>query len=182
MATLLYDANWVEDTLRHMADQIMADPLRGQGRALVGVRTRGAAMADRLAGLIRAGGVQLPVGYIDATMFRDDLHTGSGLKQIKGTEIDFDLNERAVVLVDDVISTGRTVRAAMDALFSYGRPACVRLCVMLDRGGRELPLAPDFAGAHVDIPKGAYVRLKLREVDDREDAVYVVGAGEEEPA
>ncbi len=181
MATLLYDNAWVEATVTRMADEIMSDPLRGAGRALIGIRTRGAALADRLAVSLGEGGVEVPVGYIDATLYRDDLHTGAGLKQIGATAVDFDLNDRAVVLVDDVLSTGRTVRAALDAIFSYGRPACIRLCVMIDRGGRELPIRPDIFGARVEVPRGGFVRLKLEEVDDRADAVYVVGSGEPEP-
>lgn len=181
MATKLYDAAWIGQTIQRMAAHILRDPVQGAGRALVGVRTRGAAIADRLAETLRQSGVEVPVGYIDATLHRDDLHTGAGLRDMQGSDIPFDLNDRAVVLVDDVIYSGRTTRAALDALFAYGRPACVRYCVMIDRGGRELPIQPDIHGVRLDVPKGAFVRLKLQEVDNREDAIYIVGVGEEEP-
>lgn len=179
MPTKLYAADWVAATLARLADEIIADRMPGEGRALVGIRTRGAVLAERLAGLLAARGGEAPLGFLDATMHRDDLHTGAGLKEIKGTEIEFDLNGRAVILVDDVLSTGRTVRAALDALFAYGRPACIRLCVMLDRGGRELPLEANFVGAHVDVPKGGRVRLRLSEID-ADDSVYIIGPDEEE--
>ncbi len=180
MATKLYDASWVAETIDRLADEILANRMPGAPRAVIGVRTRGAVIAERLARRLGELG-QLPLlGFLDATFFRDDLHTGAGLKAVKATEIAFDLNGKAVILVDDVLATGRTVRAAIDALFSFGRPACVRLCAMLDRGGRELPIQPDFTGARVDVPKGGFVRLRLTESDKR-DAVYVVGPGDEEP-
>ncbi len=182
MPTKLYDADWVSETVGRLADEIHANRAPGRGRALVGLPTRGSVLAARLGAALEEAGSSVQVGALDPTMHRDDLHTGSGLKPLQGSNLTFDINDLTVILVDDVLYTGRTIRAAMDALFSYGRPACVRLCVMLDRGGRELPVQPDFSGAHVDVPAGAYVRLKLSEVDAPGDAVYVVGAGEEEPA
>ncbi len=181
MATQLYDEAWVAEAVRRLADEIHADRAPGAGRALVGIRTRGAILAERRHAALAERGLDAPRGFLDATMYRDDLHTGAGLKEIKATEITFDLTDRTLVLVDDVVSTGRTVRAAMEALFAYGRPAAIRLLAMLDRGGRELPIRPDFVGARVEVPRGSFVRLRLAEVDDA-DAVWVVGPGEEEPA
>lgn len=182
MATKLYDADWLKRALQRLADEIVADPAAGSDLALVGLQTRGVVLADRLAGLLAERGKDVPVGSLDATMYRDDLHTGAGLKPIRASEIPFDINERTVVLVDDVVCTGRTIRAAMDALFHYGRPGHVRLLAMLDRGGRELPIRPDFTGAHVEVPKGGFVRLKLAETDELGDAVYLLGPGDEEPS
>lgn len=183
MASKLYDAAWVAATLGRLADQIVADRGPGHELALVGLQTRGVVLADRLQKVLEGRGIQVVTGTLDTTMHRDDLHTGAGLKPIQASEINFDLNDRRVILVDDVMCTGRTIRAAMDALFHYGRPDCIRLLVMLDRGGRELPVQPDFVGAHVDVPKGGYVRLRLKETDgDLGDAVYLVAPGEEEPA
>jgi pyrimidine operon attenuation protein / uracil phosphoribosyltransferase len=181
MATRLYDAAWICETVSRLADEILANRMPGEHRAIVGLRTRGAILADRLAGLLSGRGAKWPVGYLDATLYRDDLHTGAGLKNLQPTRLPFDLNDRAVILVDDVLSTGRTIRAAMGALFDYGRPSCIRLCAMLDRGGRQLPIHPDFVGARVEVPKGGFVRLKLQEIDPQGDAVYVVGSGDAEP-
>lgn len=179
MATPLYDAGWVGQTLLRLSQEIGRDP--GSAKAIVGLRTRGAVLADRIGGLLAQSGNTVPVGYLDATLHRDDLHTGAGLKPIQPTELNFGLNGKTVILIDDVVSTGRTIRAAIDALFDYGRPAAIRLCCMLDRGGRELPIQPDFTGARVDVPKGGFVRLKLRDMDPQGDAVFMVGPGEEEP-
>lgn len=182
MASKIYDGEWLNDCIHRLVDDIAANRTPRSDKALVGLRTRGAILADRLRAVMAAErGLELPLGYIDATLYRDDLHRGAGLKPVLPSEIDFDLNDRDVVLVDDVISTGRSIRAAMGALFDYGRPSCVRLCAMIDRGGRELPIHPDFLGAKIEVPRGGFVRLKLSEIDRQGDAVYVVGPGEEEP-
>jgi pyrimidine operon attenuation protein / uracil phosphoribosyltransferase len=102
MARKLYDAAWIDETLRRLAAEIAADPKSGEGLALLGARTRGAIVAQRLEAILREGGHAPALGFIDTTMYRDDLHTGAGLKRIQATEIDFDLNDRAVVLVDEI--------------------------------------------------------------------------------
>jgi len=181
MATLLHDADWVQATLNRLAHEILEDPAPGTDKALIGLRTRGAILADRLGLILSGTGHPLPVGYLDTTMYRDDLHTGAGLKPIQPSEINFDLNDKTVILIDDVVCTGRTIRAAIDALFDYGRPAAIRLCCMLDRGERELPIQPDFTGEKVQVAKGGFVRLKLKGTDPQDDAVFLVGPGEEEP-
>ena len=181
MPTKLYDQRWVAATFERMASEIAADRLRTGGIAIIGIQTRGAEMADRLGEILRARGIANDVGYLDPTLFRDDLHTGAGLKILKPTEINFDITDRAVILVDDVLLTGRSVRAAIDGLLHYGRPACIRLCVMVDRGGRELPIQPDITGARIDVAQGGWVRVKLQKTDQREDAVFVVGEGDPEP-
>lgn len=181
VASKLYGPQWVEETLARIAGEIANNRAPGAVKSLVGLRTRGAIMADRIRELLRSRhGLTVDIGYLDATLYRDDLHRGAGLKAIKPTEIDFDINDRSLILVDDVLSTGRTIRAAMGALFDYGRPASVRLCVMLDRGGRELPIQADFCGARVEVPRDGLVRLKFSEVDPQGDAVYVIGPGEPE--
>ncbi len=181
MATKLFDEEWIGTAFNRFANTIADEKNRGDGLAIIGIQTRGAEMADRISEALRAKGEEPLTGYLDPTMFRDDLHTGAGLKNIKPTEINFDITNRAVILVDDVLLTGRSVRAAMDGLLHYGRPSCIRLCVMVDRGGRELPIQPDIVGAHVDVPKGGWVRVKLQKTDNRQDAVYLVGQGDEEP-
>ena len=181
MAIKLYNAEWVKDTFEEMAESISTEKLQGKGLALIGIQTRGAEMADRLATILKRKGLEPEVGYLDPTMFRDDLHTGAGLKAVKETAINFDIEDKAVILIDDVLLTGRSVRAAIEGLLHYGRPACVRLCVLIDRGGREIPIQPDIIGAHIDVPKGNWVRIKLRGTDEREDAVYIKEENELEP-
>jgi len=181
MPSLLYDAAWVGDTLARLADEIAANRAPGEPKTLVGLRTRGAVLADRLRSLLARKGLDLPIGYLDATVYRDDLHTGAGLRPVGETDLPFAVRDRAILLVDDVLSTGRTVRAAMEALFAHGRPGSVRLCVMLDRGGRQLPVQADFVGGRVEVPRGGWVRLKLAEVDPQGDAVYLVPPGDGEP-
>jgi pyrimidine operon attenuation protein/uracil phosphoribosyltransferase len=181
VATKLYDAAWVQSAFAQLAAEILA-AARGAVPALIGIRTRGAEMAERIAAALGERGAAAPhVGYLDPTLFRDDLHAGGGLKGVMPTDIDFDLNGANIVLIDDVILTGRSVRAALNTLFAYGRPARVDLCVMVDRGGRELPLQPNFCAARIDVPAGGYVRVKLTATDKRPDAIYVVGAGDAEP-
>ncbi len=182
MAAKIFDEAWLRDCLVRLADGIATRRDKGTGKALIGLRTRGAILADRLRALLQERhGLDLPIGYLDATLYRDDLHRGAGLKPVKPTEIDFDPNDRDVILIDDVLSTGRSIRAAMGALFDYGRPASIALCIMIDRGGRELPIHPDFLGVKMEVSKGGFVRLKLKEIDPQGDAVYVVGPGEPEP-
>ncbi|MDR3211458.1 MAG: bifunctional pyr operon transcriptional regulator/uracil phosphoribosyltransferase PyrR [Planctomycetota bacterium] len=182
MASKMYDRAWLEDCLRRLAGEIVNNRTPSSAKALIGLRTRGAILADRLGELIRGEqGLELPLGYLDATFYRDDLGQGAGLKAVKPSEINFNINNRDIILVDDVISTGRSIRAAMGAIFDYGRPSSIRLCVMIDRGGRELPVQPDFLGARIEVPRGGFIRLKLHEIDPQGDAVYVVGPGEPEP-
>lgn len=182
MASKIFDENWLSECLVRLADSIAARRDKGTGKALIGLRTRGAILADRLHSLLKKRhGLDLPIGYLDATLYRDDLHRGAGLKAVLPSELDFDLNDKDIILVDDVLSTGRSIRAAMGAIFDYGRPASISLCIMIDRGGRELPIHPDYLGVKMEVSKGGFVRLKLAEIDPQGDAVYVVGPGEPEP-
>lgn len=182
MASKMYDRDWLDDTIGRLAGEIVNNRTPNSRKALIGLRTRGAILADRLkAEVAEKYGQSLPIGYLDATFYRDDLDRGAGLKPVIPSEIHFNLNDHDIILVDDVFSTGRSVRAAMGAIFDYGRPSSVRLCVMIDRGGHELPISPDFLGVSLQVPKGGFVRLKLSEIDPQGDAVYVVGPGESEP-
>ena len=148
--------------------------------ALVGMQTRGVHLARRLRDRIEAvEGVRLPFGVLDATFYRDDVGRGTGRPTplVQPTDIPFDLDGRRVVLVDDVVYTGRTTRAALDALVDMGRPASVRLLAFVDRGLRELPVAPDYVGRHVPTGPGELVRVRLQE-EDAEDGVWLVEKGE----
>jgi pyrimidine operon attenuation protein/uracil phosphoribosyltransferase len=161
-------------TLDRMAQQIieLTDPDAddaAESFALVGMQTRGVYLAQRLASRIHArDGIDLPVGVLDVTMYRDDVRLRLNQPQVRETRIPVDLTGRHVVLVDDVVFTGRTARAALDALMDLGRPASIHFLVIVDRGHRELPIATDIVGRRVPTLPGEEVRVRVDEVDDRE--------------
>ncbi len=171
----LLDAAGVEQAIERMFGQ-MAETLPGDAPvALVGLRSRGDELARRLmARLAAAGRHDVLHGTLDITLYRDDVSKRAVQPVVRASEIDFDLDEAFVVLVDDVLHTGRTIRAALAALMDYGRPAVIRLAVLADRGGRELPIAPDYVGTTLhlagDDPRRVFVELK--EIDGR-DRVYL---------
>lgn len=143
------------------------------GLVLVGIQRRGVPLARRLAEAIREHeNVGLPVGALDITFYRDDLSMLAQQPVVKGTDLPFDVTGTTVVLVDDVLYTGRTIRAAMDALMEYGRPHAVRLAVLVDRGHRELPIRADHVGKNVPTSREELVRVRIEEVDG-EDAVDI---------
>jgi pyrimidine operon attenuation protein/uracil phosphoribosyltransferase len=148
----------------------------GEPLAVIGIRTRGEVLADRIVRRLRQGR-KAPVehGVLDITFYRDDLSLRKGVPLVRATEIDFELDEKVVLLVDDVLATGRSVRAALDALVDFGRPKVIRLAVLIDRGGRELPIAADFVGSRVKAPPHLRVQVRLKE-HDGEDAVFLVPA------
>ena len=141
--------------------------------ALVGVLTRGVPLARRISENIRLfEGIEVPVGSLDITLHRDDL--AGEEPEVRGSRVPFEVEGRTVVLVDDVLYTGRTARAAMDALLELGRPAAIRLAILVDRGHRELPIRADYVGKNIPTSRGERVRVKLEETDG-EDGVIVVG-------
>jgi len=165
-------------TLDRLARQVVEelDDTKADRLALVGMQTRGVHLARRLRDRIETfEGVRLPFGVLDVTFYRDDVGLGSGRPTplVQPTDIPFDLDGRRLVLVDDVVYTGRTTRAALDALVDMGRPASVRLLAFIDRGLRELPVAPDFVGREVPTAPGELVRVRLEE-GDGEDGVWLV--------
>ena len=174
----LMDAADMARTLDRLARQIV-EHLDDEGDeaarlAIVGMQTRGAHLARRLRERIeRFEGVRLPCGVLDATLYRDDYRRRLRQPVVQPTEIPFDVYDRRLVLVDDVVYTGRTTRAALDALMDLGRPASVRLLAFIDRGLRELPVAPDFVGRTVPTTAGEEVRVRLTETDG-EDGVWLV--------
>ena len=142
------------------------------GLALVGIQRRGVPLAERIAASIEANeGVRPAVGKLDITFHRDDRARHGEPPLVKGTDIGFALESSTVVIVDDVLYTGRTVRAAMDALVDIGRPAAVRLAVLVDRGHRELPIRADHVGKNVPTARDETIRVRLRETDDRDEVV-----------
>ena len=143
------------------------------GLALVGIQRRGVPLARRIArSILEHEAVEIPVGALDITFYRDDLSLVAQQPVVKGTDLPFDLNDRTIVLVDDVLYTGRTIRAAMDALVDFGRPQAIRLAVLVDRGHRELPIRADHVGKNVPTSREEVVRVHLAEID-AEDGVDI---------
>lgn len=139
---------------------------------LVGIRTRGAYLARRLADCIhRIENEDIPVGALDITLYRDDLTLIASQPLVHKTEINFDINDKNLVLVDDVLYTGRTVRAALDALIDFGRPKSIQLAVLIDRGHRELPLRADYAGKNIPTADTETVEVKLSECDGKDEVI-----------
>lgn len=172
MADRLRDADWIRTTLKALAAEIEGIHPAGETLALVGIRTRGSVVADRLAAILRETGRTVEVGHLDVTLYRDDLQGGGGRKAVGASDLAFDPNERAVFLVDDVLGTGRTVRAAMTEIMDFGRPSRIRLAVLIDRDGRELPICPDVLGERIEVDTARRLCVRFEEVDG-EDAVLV---------
>ncbi len=175
------DAAAIADALGRMADEIIrhhADGPGGGGLALVGIHTRGVEVARRLARLIEQAGQSAPAfGTLDISMHRDDLRRRARLTSIQPTRLPMDLDVRTVVLADDVFFTGRTIRAALDALGEFGRPARIQLASLVDRGHRELPIRPDFVGLEVATALADRVQVRLSPLDAEGDAVWLHRAG-----
>lgn len=162
----------LERALGTMADEVIANTPPNGPLAIVGIRRRGAVLAERLIEALTARGrTPEAVGALDITLYRDDLSTIGPKAVVRGTEIDFDMTGAWVVLVDDVLYTGRSVRAALDALIDLGRPKAVKLAVLIDRGWRELPIQPDFVGQRVDTTAEQIVKVKVAEFDGTDEVV-----------
>lgn len=165
------DAEEMRRAVTRIAHEIVEKNRGAEHLALVGILRRGAPLADRLADLIeRIEGVRPPVGRLDVALYRDDYPERR--PPVGKTELPFDLNGRRVVLVDEVLFTGRTVRAAISAIMDLGRPAAVQLAVLVDRGHRELPIRPDYVGKNLPTARTEHVDVRLREIDG-EDGVYI---------
>ncbi|GAB4283470.1 MAG: bifunctional pyr operon transcriptional regulator/uracil phosphoribosyltransferase PyrR [Coriobacteriia bacterium] len=180
MKAEVMDAMAIDRALTRIAHEI-AEANRGVDNvALAGIVTRGASMAQRLAERIeRFEGVPVPVGSLDISFYRDDVATHLN-PEVHRTDIPFDVEGRDIVLVDDVLYTGRTIRAAMDAIMDYGRPATIQLAVLVDRGHRELPIRADYVGKNVPTARRERVRVLLTEHDDRDGAFIYEQDGEAE--
>jgi pyrimidine operon attenuation protein/uracil phosphoribosyltransferase len=170
----LMDADRLSRTLSRMTHEILERHPDIRGTVLVGVRTRGVPLARRLASLLRAAaGVEPPVGALDITLYRDDLTTVGPQPVLKGTDIPTSIDGRTVILVDDVLYTGRTARAALDELIDFGRPSRIELAVLVDRGHRELPIHADYAGRTLTTTREEVVQVTLREEDGHDRVVLL---------
>ena len=170
----LMSASEVERTLIRLAHEILEKNNGVEALALVGIRRRGVPLAERLAKIIqRIEKKPVPLGTLDITLYRDDLSTLDIKPVVQKSEIEIPITGKSVVLVDDVLYTGRTTRAAMDALFHSGRPKRLQLCVLIDRGHRELPIEAAFIGRTVQTTENEIIEVKLREVDDAEKVLLM---------
>ena len=182
---VLLDADAIRRTLSRIAHEIIEQNEALGDVALVGIHTRGVPLAQRLRRLIaERSDVEVDSGAVDITFYRDDVQIRGGEAPlhaqpvVRATQLDFPLEGRTVILVDDVLYTGRTIRAAIEALFDYGRPARVQLAVLADRGHRELPIRPDYVGKNRPTSRGERVQVELVEVDEI-DRVLLVASPEE---
>ena len=170
--TVLMDAQAVSRAVIRIAHEIIEKNKGGKDLTLVGIRTRGVPLAKRLAAQIeKIEGTRPPVGVLDITLYRDDLSSLGYLPVVHATRIPFDINDKRVVLVDDVLYTGRTVRAAMEALIDIGRPQAIQLAVLVDRGHRELPVRADYVGKNVPTSRKETVAVQLEDTDGTEQVV-----------
>lgn len=170
----LLSAEEIGRTLQRLAHEIVEKSGGTKDLALIGVRRRGVPLSQRLAKIIRtSGGVNVPVGTLDITLYRDDLSTVAQQPVVQSNEIDFPVDDRDIVLVDDVLYTGRTTRAALDGLFDHGRPRRIQLCVLIDRGHRELPIEAGFVGRKIHTANNEMIEVKLQETDGADKVMLV---------
>ncbi len=162
----------MERALSRMAHEIIEANKGSGGLVLIGIRTGGVPLAERLSGkMALVDGASLPTGMLDINLYRDDWSKLSQHPVVRRTEIPFSIDDATVVLVDDVIYTGRTIRAAMDALMDFGRPRRIQLAVLVDRGRRELPIQPDFVGISLQTSSSEHVNVFLKETSGRDEVV-----------
>ena len=190
-ARLLLDGEAIAKSLSRIAHELIERNAAPAGPglenvALVGIQSRGAPLASRLRRLVEErSGATLPVGALDITFHRDDVHVRDGGRPpgrqpvVRATSIPFPIEGMTVVLVDDVLYTGRTIRAAIDALLEFGRPARVELAVLVDRGHRELPIRPDYVGKNLPTGRDERIQVELVEIDER-DGVFLIAEREDD--
>ncbi|MBC8283503.1 MAG: bifunctional pyr operon transcriptional regulator/uracil phosphoribosyltransferase PyrR [Nitrospinae bacterium] len=173
MSTTLLNEKEIARAISRISHEILERNKGAENIALIGIRTRGVTLSYRLQQKINSiENTDVATGALDITLYRDDLGAGLQKPELKKTEIAFGLEGKHVILCDDVLFTGRTIRAAIDALMDFGRPASVQLAVLIDRGHRELPIRPDYVGKNIPTPKTKRVHVHLKEVDD-EDKVII---------
>ncbi len=172
----LMDSDQIRRAIIRIAHEVLERNKGVEDVCIVGIRTRGAVIAERLRQAIKEiEGVELLTGVLDINLYRDDLTIIDRQPEVRETLIDFDITDKKVILVDEVLYTGRTIRSALDALVDLGRPASIQLAVLIDRGHRELPIRADFVGKNIPTAKTQNVRVTLLESDNGEDEVVVEG-------
>ena len=177
------DAEAIRRAVMRIAHEILEHRKGAEELALVGIRTRGAILAQRLAKAMETiDSRPVPVGVLDITLYRDDLSRIAPNPVVRATEITFDVDDLQLVLVDDVLFTGRTIRAALNALNDLGRPKTIQLAVLVDRGHRELPIRADYVGKNIPTSLAQHVEVRLNELDEAEEVVLEAPAKSEKPA
>ena len=163
------DSQAINRSVTRLAHEILERNNGAQELMLIGILTRGEPLAIRLQKLIkRITKIEIPIGFVDITFHRDDFRSRLVVPQVKGSNIPDSIKDKLVVLVDDVLFTGRTIRAAMDELNAFGRPSNIQLAVLVDRGHRELPIRADFVGKNIPTHEGEYVKVWLKEIDNKD--------------
>jgi pyrimidine operon attenuation protein/uracil phosphoribosyltransferase len=176
----LLSGSEIERTLVRLAHEIVEKNNGVANLGLVGIMRRGVPLAERLAKLLgRIEKTQVPVGTLDITLYRDDLSTVGSRPEVKQSTMEFDIKGKDIVLVDDVLYTGRTARAALDALFDHGRPRRIQLCVLVDRGHRELPIEASFVGRTIQTTQDEFIEVKLQESDGADKVLLMERMPEE---
>jgi len=171
---VILDSGQIEQILQDLTRHIISDTPSGLDTAVIGIRSRGEVLAQRLSSrLSQELDKDVPCGTLDITLYRDDLNSpqGTAQPQVRTTEIGFDIDDKIIILIDDVLYTGRSARAAMDALIDLGRPRAIKLAVLVDRAGRELPIQADYAGCKTDVAPGKLVQVSLVESDGKDEVV-----------
>jgi len=168
-----YDQSDIERVIDQLAEKVAGAFAPGQTLNIVGIRTRGEILAERLTQMLRRRGfTRIGRGVLDITFYRDDLSQAGPKPVVRPTQIEVDIDACPLLLVDDVVFTGRSIRAALDALMDFGRPSVIRLAVLADRGGRELPIQADFVGlALKDVPADHRINVRFREIDEKDEIV-----------
>jgi pyrimidine operon attenuation protein/uracil phosphoribosyltransferase len=170
----IMDAEAIRRALRRIAHEIIERNPRLEQVALAGIPARGVEIAQRVAGFIREiANAEIETGVIDVAMHRDDVGTRPELPVVRVSKLPMPLEDRTVIIIDDVLYTGRTVRAAMDAINSFGRPARIQLAVLIDRGHRELPIRPDYVGKNLPTATREQIQVRLQQTDNEADAVWL---------
>jgi pyrimidine operon attenuation protein/uracil phosphoribosyltransferase len=168
----ILDKESIDKSLKRMAHEIIESAKTTDDMVLIGIKTRGAHIAEKLADHIGAiSGRRPPVGALDITLYRDDLTQAFEQPVVHATEITFDIENKRIVLVDDVLFTGRTIRCALDALIDFGRPRLIQLAVLVDRGHRELPIRADYVGKNIPTSVNEVVEVRLSESDGKDEVV-----------